>query len=1071
MDLRPYARRLSPRVQRVLRAVRRRGRALGQPLVSVVVPVHDAELTLERCVESLVVQTWPRKEILLVVHEADSDSLRLAQQVAEGRRAVRVVRGGHGTVGSARNAGVRAARGTYVGFCDADDSVPQHAMQRLVQSLETSSSDVVVGGLTVEQRGKLVRPPWLSSTNPRVLRGAAVSEVPDTLAHPYLGSRLFRLASWRSLDLRFAEDTAFPDHVLLTQVALAPWRVDVLPGIVYHARQRHDRGSMTQRSLRNADLAMDRLARLGSARALLAEHPEATRALLRGALITVVADLVRYALVYGPDSWSKVSPAISRLLEGADDDTWADVPVVERVLAWLCAHEDMETTAAFQAYAHANRTGLHYRLVDGIPVVHTEELAVLSPHPRQLLSISRHELRFRSRLESLRWESPTRVAIQGTAFTEYLTAADPEASTRLVLVDETSGEKWPLETEPLHDETANLWAGRAHEDVSGAGFRAVVDVTRLPARQGSERVYRLLVEHETAGSTWSGPLQGRVVDGSAGQLMTGGVEGSVLRFSWEGDEGLRLHHRGGRPERRRREIDPAALATALDLEVLEEQVVLTLDADRPVELSLRSPRARLPWVPAVRDPDGVVRVRLPLRYDEWGQGATELPHDRYVVDVRPVGDPRGSRVLSTSLTLWQRTPMRLTVGTSNVIPEVSVHRGFRIRVHPAEWRHEQAPYPRARLREDVYPRLRELPLLDVAMFETFGGRSGGDQPGPLCEELHRRHPDLDLAFVVNDRSVHVPPVARKVVRLSTEHMELLARARYLVVNTNQPPFFVRREGQAVLQTWHGSPLKTIGHDRIQNDIDNWYHRRTLVETVQQWDFLVSQSPFCSDRLRGAFGFAGTMLDLGYPRNDVLRSPQRQDLRLRVREALGITADQRVVLYAPTWRETRRAGFVYDKVLYLDPPTVARELDAVVLVRGHYHSIQAAEKRDPDRRVIDVTRYPDIADLYLAADAMVTDYSSAFFDFAATDKPMAFLAPDLAEYRDDNRGFYVDYHETVPGPVCQTTPEVVEVLRTALADPAYDAERRARFRETYAPWDDGGASVRVVDALLDAFPRS
>ena len=116
-------------------------------------------------------------------------------------------------------------------------------------------------------------------------------------------------------------------------------------------------------------------------------------------------------------------------------------------------------------------------------------------------------------------------------------------------------------------------------------------------------------------------------------------------------------------------------------------------------------------------------------------------------------------------------------------------------------------------------------------------------------------------------------------------------------------------------------------------------------------------------------------------------------------------------------------------------------------------------------MLDVTRYPDIADLYLAADVLVTDYSSVFFDFALTDKPMVFLAPDLASYRDDNRGFYLDYHETVPGPICLTTREVVESIK---APDAY-ARVRATFRERFAPLDDGSAAARVVDGILASHP--
>ncbi|HEX6486360.1 MAG TPA: CDP-glycerol glycerophosphotransferase family protein, partial [Nocardioidaceae bacterium] len=178
--------------------------------------------------------------------------------------------------------------------------------------------------------------------------------------------------------------------------------------------------------------------------------------------------------------------------------------------------------------------------------------------------------------------------------------------------------------------------------------------------------------------------------------------------------------------------------------------------------------------------------------------------------------------------------------------------------------------------------------------------------------------------------------------------------------------------------------------------------------------------------------------------------------------LGIAPEARVILYAPTWRDNYRSGRVFDKIVFLETAEVVRQVpDSVVLVRGHYNSMEDADVQGTDRRVLDVTRYPDISDLYLAADALVTDYSSVFFDFVLTDKPMYFLAPDLAEYRDQNRGFYLDYHDTVPGPVAVTTQQVVD----ALLGPDEFVEVRKRFRAEYAPWDDGHASERIVDVLL------
>ena len=416
--------------------------------------------------------------------------------------------------------------------------------------------------------------------------------------------------------------------------------------------------------------------------------------------------------------------------------------------------------------------------------------------------------------------------------------------------------------------------------------------------------------------------------------------------------------------------------------------------------------------------------------------------------------------------LWRSLPRLVEDSGLQFLPHVTFEATLMIRVVPSEWRTSRPPYLRRRLRDEAYPLARTQPLLDVVLFETFAGKAAGDNPGALCKELLTRDEDLELVVSVLDYSVEVPHGARPVIRFSPEYFELLGRARYLVVNASLPYFFRKREGQLYFQTWHGSPLKRIAHDRPHLDFFNWHHRRQLLIARDGWDYLLSQSEFCSRSLGSAFRYDGPVMELGYPRNDLMLADDADDVRRRTRAALGIGEHQRVVLYAPTWRDNLRVGRVFDKVLYLDPHEVVERLDdAVVLVRGHYNSVRAAEDVDPDNRVIDVTRYPDIADLYVAADALVTDYSSVFFDFVLTDKPMVFLAPDLVEYRDDNRGFYLDYHETVPGPVCLTTAEVVETLR----GPDAYAERRRAFRAEFAPHDDGKAAARVVDAILSVHP--
>jgi CDP-glycerol glycerophosphotransferase len=165
----------------------------------------------------------------------------------------------------------------------------------------------------------------------------------------------------------------------------------------------------------------------------------------------------------------------------------------------------------------------------------------------------------------------------------------------------------------------------------------------------------------------------------------------------------------------------------------------------------------------------------------------------------------------------------------------------------------------------------------------------------------------------------------------------------------------------------------------------------------------------------------------------------------------------VLLYAPTWRDDRS-----EIVDFVDPVALADAADAVVLVRGHSRTLR--EGRDAEGpRVIDVTGFPDTSLLLLAADALITDYSSVMFDFSVTGKPMYFLVPDMEHYRGQLRGFYFDLVARAPGPVVRTQDELV----AALADPSADYDERYRiWRAAFNARDDGHAAERVVARILD-----
>jgi len=295
----------------------------------------------------------------------------------------------------------------------------------------------------------------------------------------------------------------------------------------------------------------------------------------------------------------------------------------------------------------------------------------------------------------------------------------------------------------------------------------------------------------------------------------------------------------------------------------------------------------------------------------------------------------------------------------------------------------------------------------------------------------------------------------------------LEAADVLVSNTHvQLDAWRKRPGATYLQTWHGTPLKRIHRDAAHQPADDVM--AALDEDIARWDLLVTPSAEGTRLLRAAFAYTGRVLETGYPRNDVLHAPDRDARRARVRAELGVSEGTTAVLYAPTYRDDEAVPGV-DAPLGLDVEALAARLgdDAVVLLRLH-HYMGHQSRPASGGRVHDVAAYADISDLYLAADVLVTDYSSSMFDFAVTGKPIVVFAYDLAHYRDRLRGFTLDLEADAPGPVLLDQEALTAALLDLPAVAAASAGRYARFVERFCALEDGHASDRVLDAL---WPRA
>lgn len=354
------------------------------------------------------------------------------------------------------------------------------------------------------------------------------------------------------------------------------------------------------------------------------------------------------------------------------------------------------------------------------------------------------------------------------------------------------------------------------------------------------------------------------------------------------------------------------------------------------------------------------------------------------------------------------------------------------------------------------------PLVDTVYVEAFQGRRAGypaDSPGAVARHLAEHHPDLPVAWGCRDgyALAQVPDGQRGLLLGSREWSRFVHTARYLVVNDWLDPRFVKRAGQRVLQCWHGTMYKTVGLDRA--DLTTERAAATLRQ-AQSWDVLCSQNPHSTGVFRSAYGWTGPILP-GYPRNDRLVRGELD--RAAVRERLGIAPGSTAVLYAPTWRERP-----LDPDVVVSAAELADLLDErfVVLARAHARMTSFARAHP---RVVDVTAHPDLSALMAASDALVTDYSSIMFDYAATGRPLVFLTPDLAAYA-SRRGVHLDLVREAPGPVCRTVAEAVHELAAITpglcADQTPWAFRYRSWQRSYLPWDDGRATERAVAALLD-----
>ena len=337
----------------------------------------------------------------------------------------------------------------------------------------------------------------------------------------------------------------------------------------------------------------------------------------------------------------------------------------------------------------------------------------------------------------------------------------------------------------------------------------------------------------------------------------------------------------------------------------------------------------------------------------------------------------------------------------------------------------------------------------LVLFVSFMGMKFNDSPKAIYDYM-KTHPEYR-----NYRCIWAFEEPAKFPDLETVKIDTPAyfmtalKAKYWITNTNiERGLQFKKKNQKYLNTWHGIALKYIGNDVAGRNDFNF-------DTV---DYLCVCGDYDERVYKTAFrAKESSYLRCGLPRNEELWNVSNEK-KLEMRKKLGIPADKKVILYAPTWRDSTDGGKSYE----IKPPIHfdiwEKELgdEYIVLFRAHHQTTKVLGVQYNDF-VRDASNYPAVNDLMIASDMLITDYSAIAFDYSILCKPIFCYAYDYDTYLAD-RGTYFVIDEKYPNKSCRTEDELFSRIKNL--DYEKESSNSQRFRDEFIKYGIGATEACV-----------
>lgn len=361
------------------------------------------------------------------------------------------------------------------------------------------------------------------------------------------------------------------------------------------------------------------------------------------------------------------------------------------------------------------------------------------------------------------------------------------------------------------------------------------------------------------------------------------------------------------------------------------------------------------------------------------------------------------------------------------------------------------------------------------VFWTFEGSRGFCcSPKYIAEEIIKRQKvgtaDYEMVWLVDDPELEFPQKIKKVKSTLWSRAYHLATSKFWVSNSRTFYEARKRSGQIYIQTWHGTVcIKPIG--KYRGDLFPRIAYLVSRHDSEMIDYVLSGSDWCDQKYRDGLVYDGEIIRTSTPRCDLLVN-RRNEMHQQIRLEYGVPEHANILLYAPTFRggsqstnrsvETEEAAINFEELM----EALERRFGGEWYIFLRLHPQLAAKKEScvtgcVSERIMDVTQRQDMNELIAAADAFISDYSSAVFEAAILRMPCLIYADDLEKYIRERGDLFFDMYQ-LPFPVALTNHELIDNILNFSTE-KYE-EKLSAFMGQVGIEEDGHASERVVDLI-------